>query len=77
MLLKQHLPLLCISSLIKGEIIFSAAHVHRIIKIANKNVSSITGDVIIQPNNVNVDSRTKEGCKNGSALFNVSPGRGF
>lgn len=52
----------------KGEIIFCDSRLNRIIKIANKKVSTIAGNSIIQPNSVNMGGRSKEGYKDGKAL---------
>lgn len=52
----------------KGEIIFSDSRLNRIIKIANKKVTTIAGNSIIQPNSVNMGGRSKEGYKDGKAL---------
>lgn len=62
---------------IKGEIIFSDGRLNRIIKIADKKVTTIAGNSIIQPNSVNMGGRSKEGYKDGtaaSALFNFPLG---
>ena len=61
----------------KGEIIFSDGRLHRIIKIANNNVSTIAGNSVIQPNSYNAQGRAQEGYKDGKALkalFNFIPG---
>ncbi|MCE7039021.1 hypothetical protein [Dyadobacter sp. CY312] len=61
----------------KGEIIFSDGRLHRIIKIADKKVTTIAGNGVIQPNNVNMGGRAKEGYKDGpalTALFNFPLG---
>jgi hypothetical protein len=61
----------------KGEIIFSDGRLHRIIKIANNKVTTIAGNAVIQPNNVNMGGRAKEGYKDGpalTALFNFPLG---
>ncbi len=52
----------------KGEIIFSDSRLNRIIKITNKKVNTIAGNSFIQPNNVNMGGRSKEGYKDGKAL---------
>ncbi len=61
----------------KGEIIFTDCRLHRIIKIANNSVTTIAGNSVIQPNNVNMGGRAKEGYQDGkalSALFNFPLG---
>ena len=52
----------------KGEIIFCDGRLNRIIKIAGKQVTTIAGNSIIQPNSVNMGGRSKEGYKDGKAL---------
>lgn len=52
----------------KGEIIFTDGRLHRIIKIANNKVTTIAGNSLIQPNNLNMGGRAKEGYKDGKAL---------
>jgi hypothetical protein len=57
----------------KGDVIFADLRLNRIIKIADKKVTTIAGNSVIQPNNVNMGGRSKEGYKDGkalSALFN-------
>ena len=61
----------------KGELIFTDCRLHRIIKIANNRVTTIAGNSVIQPNNVNMGGRAKEGYQDGkalSALFNFPLG---
>lgn len=61
----------------KGGVIFSDGRLHRIIKIADKKVTTIAGNGVIQPNNVNMGGRAKEGYKDGpalTALFNFPLG---
>lgn len=52
----------------KGEVIFADLRLNRIIKIADKKVTTIAGNSVIQPNNVNMGGRSKEGYKDGKAL---------
>lgn len=52
----------------KGEIIFTDGRLHRIIKIADNKVTTIAGNSLIQPNNLNMGGRAKEGYKDGKAL---------
>ncbi len=52
----------------KGEVIFADARLNRIIKIANNKVATVAGNSVIQPNNVNMGGRSKEGYKDGKAL---------
>ena len=52
----------------KGEIIFTDGRLHRIIKISGNKVSTIAGNSVIQPNNVNMGGRAIEGYKDGKAL---------
>ena len=52
----------------KGEIIFTDGRLHRIIKIANNKVTTIAGNGVIQPNNLNAHGRAKEGYQDGKAL---------
>ncbi len=52
----------------KSEIVFCDSRLNRIIKIANKKVTTIAGNSVIQPNNVNMGGRSKEGYKDGKAL---------
>lgn len=52
----------------KGDVIFADARLNRIIKIADKKVATIAGNSEIQPNNVNMGGRSKEGYKDGKAL---------
>lgn len=52
----------------KGELIFADLRLNRIIKIADKKVTTIAGNSVIQPNNVNMGGRSKEGYKDGKAL---------
>lgn len=52
----------------KGDVIFADLRLNRIIKIADKKVTTIAGNSVIQPNNVNMGGRSKEGYKDGKAL---------
>lgn len=55
------------------EVVFADARLNRIIKIANNKVATVAGNSEIQPNNVNIGGRSKEGYKDGkaaTALFN-------
>ena len=52
----------------KGEVVFLDGRLNRIIKIADKQVTTIAGNSVIQPNNVNMGGRSKEGYKDGKAL---------
>ena len=52
----------------KGEILFADLRLNRIIKIANRKVFTVAGNSDIQPNNVNMGGRSKEGYKDGKAL---------
>jgi len=60
-----------------GEIIFADLRLNRIIKIAGNYVSTLAGNSVIQPNNVNMGGRSVEGYKDGqasAALFNFPQG---
>jgi len=52
----------------KGEVIFADGRLNRLIKVANRTVSTLAGNSEIQPNNVNMGGRSKEGYKDGKAL---------
>ncbi len=52
----------------RGEVVFVDRRLNRIIKIADKKVSTIAGNSVIQSNNVNMGGRSKEGYKDGKAL---------
>lgn len=55
------------------EVVFADLRLNRIIKIANNKVATVAGNSEIQPNNVNMGGRSKEGYKDGkaaTALFN-------
>jgi hypothetical protein len=61
----------------KGEIIFTDQRLHRVIKVANGNVSTLAGNNIIDPCSQNIAGRAQEGYKDGkalSALFNFPKG---
>lgn len=61
----------------KGDVIFADGRLHRLIKIAGNAVTTIAGNSEIQPNNVNMGGRAKEGYKDGkasTALFNFPQG---
>lgn len=61
----------------KGELIFSDERLHRLIKVANKNVVTIAGCGVIQPNSMNIGGRAQEGYKEGkamTAMFNFPEG---
>lgn len=53
----------------KGEVVFADLRLNRIIKIAKGTVATIAGNSEIQPNNVNMGGRSKEGYKDGKALL--------
>jgi len=55
----------------KGELIFTDNRLHRIIKIANNRVTTIAGNSVIQPNNLNMGGRAKEGYQDGKALASL------
>lgn len=60
----------------KGELLFADIRLNRIIKIADKKVATVAGNSEIQPNNVNMGGRSKEGYKEGkalTALFSLPP----
>lgn len=64
----------------RGEIIFTDARLNRIIKIANNKVSTIAGNSVILPNNVNMGGASQQGYKDGralTALFNFPLGCGM
>ncbi len=64
----------------KGDVIFADGRLHRLIKIAGNAVTTIAGNSEIQPNNVNMGGRAKEGYKDGkasTALFNFPLGCGI
>lgn len=52
----------------KGDVIFADSRLNRLIKVANRTVTTIAGNSEIQPNNVNMGGRSKEGYKDGKAL---------
>lgn len=52
----------------KNELIYADGRLHRIIKISDKKVTTVAGNSEIQPNNVNMGGRAKEGYKDGPAL---------
>lgn len=57
----------------KGDVIFADGRLNRVIKIAGRNVVTLAGNSEIQPNNVNMGGRSREGYKDGhasTALFN-------
>jgi len=61
----------------QGDVIFSDGRLHRIIKVADNEVTTIAGNGVIQPNSVNMGGRAKEGYKDGpalTALFNFPLG---
>jgi len=61
----------------KGEIVFADLRLNRIITIAGNKVSTLAGNSVIQPNNVNMGGRSQEGYKDGpalTALFNFPQG---
>ena len=61
----------------KGEIIFTDQRLHRVIKVANGQVSTLAGNNIIDPCSQNIAGRAQEGYKDGkalSALFNFPKG---
>ncbi|CCH51395.1 hypothetical protein BN8_00315 [Fibrisoma limi BUZ 3] len=51
-----------------GAVIFADGRLNRIIKVANQTVATLAGNSEIQPNNVNMGGRSKEGYKDGKAL---------
>jgi len=51
-----------------GAVIFADGRLNRIIKVANETVATLAGNSEIQPNNVNMGGRSKEGYKDGKAL---------
>jgi NHL repeat-containing protein len=64
----------------KGEIIFADQRVHRIIRIANGNVSTLAGNNIIDPCSQNIGGRAQEGYQDGkalTALFNFPKGMAY
>jgi len=61
----------------KGEILFTDQRLHRVIKVANGNVSTLAGNNIIDPCGQNIGGRAQEGYKDGkalAALFNFPKG---
>jgi hypothetical protein len=61
----------------KGEIIFTDQRLHRVIRVANGNVSTLAGNNIIDPCSQNIAGRAQEGYKDGkalTALFNFPKG---
>lgn len=52
----------------KGEVVFLDGRLNRIIKIGSDKVTTVAGNSAIQPNNVNMGGRSKEGYKDGKAL---------
>jgi hypothetical protein len=59
----------------KGEVIFLDNRLHRLIKVANNQVSTLAGNSLIQINSLNIGGRSQEGYKDGkalSALFNFA-----
>jgi hypothetical protein len=61
----------------RGEIIFTDQRLHRVIKIANGQVSTLAGNSIIDPCSQNIGGRAQEGYKDGkalAALFNFPKG---
>lgn len=64
----------------KGEIVFADQRVHRIIRIANGQVSTLAGNNIIDPCSQNIGGRAQEGYKDGkalTALFNFPKGMAY
>ena len=64
----------------KGEIIFADQRMHRIIRIANGNVSTLAGNNIIDPCSQNIGGRAQEGYRDGkalTALFNFPKGMAY
>jgi hypothetical protein len=64
----------------KGEIIFTDERLHRVIKVANGNVSTLAGNNIIDPCAQNIGGRAQEGNKDGpalTALFNFPKGMAY
>ena len=60
----------------RNEPVFADLRLNRIIKIADRKVATVAGASVIQPNNVNIGGRSKEGYKDGpalSALFSFPP----
>ncbi len=60
-----------------GDILFSDARLHRIIKVAGGKVSTLAGNSIIDPCAQNIGGRAQEGYKDGNAstaLFNFPKG---
>ncbi|GAA4462570.1 hypothetical protein GCM10023189_39410 [Nibrella saemangeumensis] len=51
-----------------GDVIFADGRLNRIIRVANGTVATLAGNSEIQPNNVNMGGRSKEGYKDGKAL---------
>lgn len=61
----------------KGEIIFSDERLHRIIKIADKKVTTIAGSGAILSNSLNIGGIAQKGNKDGkamAAMFNFPEG---
>ena len=61
----------------KGEIIFTDQRLHRVIKVANGQVSTLAGNNIIDPCSQNIGGRAQEGYRDGkaaTALFNFPKG---
>jgi hypothetical protein len=57
----------------KGELFFADIRMNRIIKVADKKVTTVAGSSLIQPCGSNIAGRSKEGYKDGKAgiaLFN-------
>jgi hypothetical protein len=52
----------------KGELFFADHRMNRIIKVANKKVTTVAGASLIQPCGSNIGGRSKEGYKDGKAL---------
>jgi hypothetical protein len=52
----------------KGELFFADHRMNRIIKVADKKVTTVAGASVIQPCGSNIAGRSKEGYKDGSAL---------
>jgi hypothetical protein len=64
----------------RGEIIFTDQRLHRVIKVANGNVSTLAGNNIIDPCAQNIAGRAQEGYQDGkasTALFNFPKGIAF
>lgn len=63
-----------------GDIIFTDERLHRIVRVAGSQVSTLAGNSVIDPCSQNIGGRAQEGFKDGparSALFNSPQGLAY